>query len=131
MRASHLSGQIQYGLSPNPYYKQKERTNRFITAEMFSLFFVRRYVCKQTRYTHFARTIYMRYDINPLTLLTYLAYGEECKSISLAEGKYRVLDISTVASMQNISQISKGFISLRDCPSRTSRTTFRVLLFRR
>ena len=27
------------GLSPNPYYKQKERTNRF-AAEMFSLFVV-------------------------------------------------------------------------------------------
>ena len=51
--------------------QQKERTNRFV-AEMFSLFFVRRYVCKQTRYTRFARAIYcrfapMRYDINPLT----------------------------------------------------------------
>ena len=38
-RASHLSEQVQNGLNPNPYHKQKERTNRFI-AEMSSLFSV-------------------------------------------------------------------------------------------
>ena len=27
MRASHLSG-LQYGLSPSPYYKQKEQTRK-------------------------------------------------------------------------------------------------------
>ena len=71
MRATHLSGQMQCGLSPNPYNKQKERTNRFLIRNVLS-FFVRRYVCKQTRYTRFARAIYcrfapMRYDINSLT----------------------------------------------------------------
>jgi len=70
MRASHLTSQILYGLSPNPYYKQKEITNR-VRRNVIS-FSVRRYVCKQTRYTRFARAIYcrfapMRYDINPFT----------------------------------------------------------------
>jgi len=28
VQASHLSGQIQCGLSPNPYYTQKEQTRK-------------------------------------------------------------------------------------------------------
>ena len=89
--------------------QQKERTNRFKSRNVLS-FSLRRYVCKQTRYTRFARAIYcrfapMRYDINPLTLLTYLACGEECKSISLGVALYR--------SRREYRKSRKGFISLR------------------
>ena len=59
------------GLSPNPYNDRKREQIGFHSRNVLS-FSVRRYVCKQTRYTRFARAIYcrfapMRYDINPFT----------------------------------------------------------------
>ena len=58
------------GLSPNPY--TTERDNKSVCSRNVISFSVLRYVCRQTRYTRFARAIYcsfapMRYDINPLT----------------------------------------------------------------
>ena len=100
VQASHLTCQILYGLSPNPY--TTERDNKSVRSQNVISFLLGDMFAMQTRYTRFARAIYcrfapMRYDINPLTLLTYLACGEECKSISQGVALYRVLNISPVA----------------------------------
>ena len=125
MRASHLSGQMQNGLSPSPYTNRKSKSKRRKSFYSCSCFFFCRYV-------GFAHSICSRSAANPKS--AFFASGNPSRSNSIycrfapiryeinpsfAKQTYLAEGISSCVS--NISKIPRGIYLAACSPLRITR----------